>query len=1192
MDIRWTEDQKKIIEMRNSNILVSAAAGSGKTAVLVERIYSRVMDREHPIDVDRFVVVTFTKAAAAQMRDRLRDRFETALAQDPENVHLQRQTGLISTAHISTVHSFCGYVIQNYFHRIGLDPSYRMGTNSELALLQTEILDQMLEEEYEAQKPDFVEFASMSMFNRTDAGMSDMIRQVYHTAMSSPFPKKWLEQMERFLEIEDEEEWKSSEFCSMLMEECHRIVEGVRVGTQKLLQCCHEPAGPYYYEPYIEELAQICETLAKAETYDDFWEAVQHVSFGTMRKKKDDSVEEARRLYVYEERNEYKKIMTQMKEQFFARTVEENLEDLEAMGSKIKTVLRLVRCFMERYTQEKRERNIVDFNDLEQLALEILLTWDEAAKSFVPSEAAKELSEFFEEIMIDEYQDSNRVQDTLLRSVSRDGRSGRHPNRFMVGDVKQSIYRFRNACPELFVEKLYRYETDGSGPDRRIDLHQNFRSREIILEGTNRVFDRIMHSDLGGVEYDKDARLQCGRTFPKTSYETAKKTDTYVILSGQDAELEGRLIATKIREMTAREHPLYVEDGGSYRPAEYRDIVILVRSVKSVGQAYFNVLTQAGIPVVMEHSQGFFDTREIRLMTSMLQVLDNPHQDMPLAAVLVSPMFSFTEEELAQIRSGSREMDLYDSLCRYERSGVLLDKIENFRQLLNRLREKISYATAAELIRDIYEATGIYEAVRMMPDGIKRTANMDGLMEQARQFDSTTYHGLFQFVRYINRIQEQKEELGEVNLAGEEENVVRIMTIHKSKGLEFPICIVGAMGKRLKKNSTSFLTICQEIGMASDIIDNEARTKKENIYNRLLKRKNELADLGEEMRILYVAMTRAKEKLILVGCAKEVKQRELHYQGRTGMNTYLEMVMPAVMTEPDYFTLQYVEEEELVQTEAAEQLREHLEEESLYNFDTSIVYDEEIHGWLELLDGVVKKEREPLPVKVSVSDLKVKSMEELDTEDFTILTHEEAEEEMPVPAFMQKEAAVADARRGAAYGTIWHQVMAAIPFLADASAAELEEEVERLVLAGRLRQEEKEVIRCHKLQRFFASGLGRQMCQAAAEGRLYREQPFVIEKPAHEIFPERSETETVLVQGIMDAFYEEDSGLVLVDYKTDAIQNGEEAILTERYQTQMRLYKEALENMTGKRVERCVLYSFSLQKEIDCPGREASLERK
>ncbi len=1184
-EIQWTSDQKKIIEQRGQNILVSAAAGSGKTAVLVERIFNRITDKEHPVQVDQFVVVTFTKAAAAQMKDRLRERIEKALAENPDQPHLQRQLGLLPSAHISTVHSFCGYMIQNYFHRIGFDPAYRQGTNSELALMQKEVLKELLEEAYEKGEESFLDFVSMNMFNRSDSALEEMILELYNKAMSEPFPRKWLKEMEETLSINTKEEWEQSVFCENLLSECRHTIKGIREEAAILLTLCEEPAGPYMYAGNVEEIVEICDSLSSLSTYEEYQNCLSGVSFGRMSAKKDDSVLPELRENVKKRRNACKDMIIKLSDDYFRQSVEEQLEDLAAMRGKILTLIQLTLEFHSLYTTRKRERGVVDFNDLEQLSLEILLEWEEEEKRYKRTAAAEELADYFEEIMIDEYQDSNRVQETLLSAVAKQ-KEGRTCNLFMVGDVKQSIYRFRNACPELFVEKMKRYGTDNRA-GRRIDLHQNFRSRNAVLMGSNAVFERVMKEDIGGVEYDEAACLRMGRSFERTDKRAGEKIDVSILLNNKDIEYEARLAVEKIRDLMNPDHPLYVEENG-LRPVEYRDIVILVRSVKGIGQSIFDVLTEAGMPVVMEHTQGFYDTREITLMSQMLQIIDNPRNDIPLAGVLCSPMFDITEEELAEIRAEYRSIPLYQSLTEYvaleeaERNHVIQEKVQFFLDTLAAMRNKTTYATVAELIQDIYDATGIYETVQMMRDGKQRIANMDSLMEQAREFDGTTYHGLHQFVHYIHRIREQQEEMGEVNIAGDEENVIRIMTIHKSKGLEFPICMILGMGKKLGGRDGGFLTIHSRLGIAAKIVDNEQRTVKDTLYRKFLRQQNEKEDLGEELRVLYVAMTRAKEKLILIGSAKEVSAQKISYLFRRRMNHYLDMVLPVALEEPDWFCVNSIEPDELLDQAVSEKAQERVEAEAFNNFDTSILYHSKLRNLLKEMELTESVEKEPLPVKVSVSDLKVKSMEEMELTDFTVLTHEEEEEEMPVPSFMKEEKEEADKYQGAAYGTIWHQVMAAIDFSHTDSTDEIEEEITRLIQSGRLREEERTVLNSRRLYQFFHSSLGQAMKKADEEGGLHREQPFVMGKPACEIFPERTETDSVLVQGIIDGYYETKEGIVLMDYKTDSLKPGQEDELVQRYRTQMILYKKALEEMLHEPVVDCILYSFSLGKEIRC----------
>lgn len=1186
--INWTREQKKIIDARGSDILVSAAAGSGKTAVLVERILSRILDGEHPVDVDRFVVVTFTRAAAAQMKERLLGRLLDELEKRPLDRHLQRQAGLVSSSHISTVHSFCGYIIQNYFHRIGLDPSYRQGTESELALLKKETIEAVLEEEYEEGADDFLAFAGLRMFNRSDAAMAEMVFRLYDQAMSEPFPMEWIDRAEQMLSVRDEEEWEKSPLVRALLEDAKRLFAGMKKEQESLLGICMEKDGPYYFEKQLTELSELLDELLSCHTYASLQRALGMVSFSAMRGKKDDSVSEEKKKAVADGRNMCRDEIRGLREVLFARDAAGQLLELQEMAGPLLTLLRLTRRFYAAYSLAKRERNIVDFNDLEQLALSILYEADERGGRR-RSAAAEELSDYFEEIMIDEYQDSNRVQDALLYAVSRDGREGFAPNLFMVGDVKQSIYRFRNACPELFIQKYKTYAGDAPG-QRRIDLHQNFRSRPVVLEGVNEVFCRVMREDMGGVEYDEDAKLRAGRVFmePDSPSVTTDNVDLYVLVDNREMEWEGRKAAECILEMVNPKNPFLIQGDDGYRPVTYRDIVILVRSVRTMGQPVFEKLSAAGIPVVMEHTQGFFETREIGLMAAMLQVLDNPMQDIPLAAVLAGPMFQFTEEDLAEIRLRTRDKSLYESLvlaCENEdaATGQLRARITRFLEVLSDLREKIPYVTVTELMEDIYRETGIYESVMMMPDGTQRTANMDLLMELAREFDETAYHGLYQFVRYINRIREQKEEMGEVNITGEGEDAVRIMTMHKSKGLEFPVCILMGLGKDLtRKKERIPIAVHPEYGVASPIWDSEKHTKKDNLFISGLSMLNAKEGMGEELRVLYVAMTRAEEKLILIGSAGEdgLACHSLNYMRRCRMKSYLDMVMPAVLSGCQYFHLELVHKENLLDGEVSAIVEERTCMEALNNFDTGVCYHEKLHGLLTEMESGGAEEIQTVPIKVSVSEIKRKSVEEPGIPDISIV--ETAEPEMPVPSFMSEERKEEE-KRGSTYGTIWHRLLASLDFTCAGSEAEIRRAVGQLVQEGKLLQEEVSVLHYGRLLHFFQSELGTRMRSAAAAGKLYREQPFVIHCPADLVFPGQTEDRPVLVQGIIDSYFDTDDGIVLVDYKTDSVREGEEEKLVERYKVQMAFYKEALVTMLGRPVKACVLYSFSLGKAICLP---------
>lgn len=1207
--MEWTREQKQVIDLRDCNILVSAAAGSGKTAVLVQRILSRIMDRDHPASVDEFVIVTFTEAAASQMKERLQRALEKALADDPDNEHLQRQIMLVPMAQISTIHKFCGTVIKNYFHRIGADPSYRVGNESELSLVKSDVLQQMLEEKYTEADGEFLQMAVMSRFVKGDAEIEDIVLSLYEIAVSDPFPANFLERMKAFVGMETEEELRQSAFMRENMEYVHHLLEGICEECRGMIALCEQPDGPIHYrEAVADDLAQM-ESLCEVGEYEEMGRRIGLVAWKRLSGKKMPDVDEEKKKAVKRMRDAVKDAVKSLRAELFDQTLSDQLGQLAGMRGMIVAFVDLTLEFMERYRAKKSEKGIVDFDDLEQLALEILVQREEDG-TIRRTEAAEELSGQFVEIMMDEYQDSNQVQEMLMSSVASDH------NRFMVGDIKQSIYRFRMACPELFLEKLNRYRTEGSvgaeevEASRLVTLNQNFRSRDVVLEGTNAVFEKIMHPELGGVAYDEKAKLRLGADFPPTEHRTADQIDVYVlskmdkakdrVSSAEEGSYEGKVIAGLIEEYTGSKHPLYVYDDGRYRRAKYGDIVILARSTKAIGQQIYDVLASEGIPVHMENTKGFFDTREISVMVNLFHIIDNPRQDIPLAAVLRSPMFDFSDEELAVIRGRDKKRDFYDSLLeassgRTQLPEELVGKIHTFLDLLNRFRQKMTYVTVADMIQDIYDCTHIDHIFMAMKNGVQRKANLDMLWERAREFDQTSYRGLYQFVRYISGIKKREEDLGEANLLGDRDNVVRIMTIHKSKGLEFPVCIIAGMGRGMTgKDNGSFLMVNPSFGIASRVVDNDRGISVNNVFYRSLSRMNALEGLGEELRVLYVAMTRAKEKLVLVGFGEEDQvPASTNYFQRIRAKSYFDWVLPAIRGNK-LFSVHGIRFAQLEEREVRRQADLVIDEVMLNNFDTSFVYDEKIRATLAFMDEYFESgETEPIPTestvptkpivptKLTVSEIKRRSMEEIDSgEPKNAGVRIFDAEEPPVPGFAKDGGGQENAAAGAGYGTVWHQVMASLDFSSISSASDVEAQLRDLAEAGRIRKEDVSLIRPGKIAVFLKSPLGQEVKAAKADGRLFREQPFVIGVRAGEVLPDCDSEDTVLVQGIMDAFYETEEGIVLLDYKTDHLEAGQEDVLAGRYRMQMELYAKALEGILKKKVVRKVLYSFSLNEEI------------
>ena len=802
MAVTWTEEQQKVISLRNRNILVSAAAGSGKTAVLVQRILSKILDKEHPVDIDRLLIMTFTRAAAGEMKERISAALEQALFEEPDNEHLQRQMTLIHTAQITTIDSFCSYIIKNYFHMIGLDPGYRTADEGELKLLREEVIEELLEEAYEQRDEAFLELVECYSPGKTDEGLKELIQKVYEASVSHPFPEKWLQQCLEVYRVDSKEELRKTRWISLLWEETgERLEEAERLADQARA-VCESPEGPWQYEAALDSdlllIGQI-KQAAEQKDYDKTAELLKKPSFARLSAKKIPEQDEDKKTQAKTFREEEKDIIKELSVRYFCWSEDELLELLYCCRSPVENLVKLTCGFQEKFSQKKREKNILDFTDMEHFALNILM--DEEGN---PSQAARELSEKYEEVMVDEYQDSNLVQEMITSMVS--GWSQDRKNIFMVGDVKQSIYRFRLARPELFMEKYKTYSTEDSR-EQKIELHKNFRSRAQVLESVNYIFRRIMGEDLGGITYDDNNALYPGADFP----EGGEFLKTEVLLVEKDSEelqdedsgqtpqeLEALAIAAEINRITGREQILDKEIG-TYRPLEYGDIVILLRSAYGWADTFREVLESNGIPAYTASRTGYFSAQEVVTLLNYLRVCDNPLQDIPLTGVLHSPLVGCTAQDLSLIRLESPEGLLYESLCAFiekeageegetenreeQEKRRLRDRLKKFYSQLQEVRHMAAYTPVHQLILYILKVTGYETYVRALPGGNQRGANLRMLVEKAMDYEKTSYRGLFNFVRYIESLQKYEVDFGEVNVTDAGSGAVQIMTVHKSKGL-------------------------------------------------------------------------------------------------------------------------------------------------------------------------------------------------------------------------------------------------------------------------------------------------------------------------------------------------------------------------------------------------------------------------
>ncbi len=1326
---RWTPEQRQVIELRDRELLVSAAAGSGKTATLVQRIIERITDPKRPTDIDRLLVVTFTRAAASEMRERIGAALEEKLLERPGNDHLQRQALLLHSARITTIDSFCLSVIQNYFHDIDLDPVFRVADEEELTLLRREAVQEILEEEYGQENEDFLSFAACYGGKHQDARLEEYILRLARFAESCPWPEPWLEDMAEQLAEGSmaDSAWlrRLEELVRLCVSECLELTR-TAAGL-----CSRELQGPYVYLDALEADREFLEELAACASYREMLDVFDRLEFKALSRKSMPDCPPENKERVKALREQVKECLKELKGDYFFQCYEEMEGDWRHSAIPARVLIRLTLAFRARLAEKKSEKHLLDFSDVEHFALDILaervpqeerrsdgagqIKAEENGETMslggIPGSfcakarpAALELRRQYDEIMIDEYQDSNEVQETILRSISR-AEEGR-PNIFMVGDVKQSIYRFRMAKPELFLQKYNTYLKE-DGLFQRIDLHRNFRSRAEVLESVNDLFYKIMGERLGQIEYDKEAALYAGAEYAARDNEAMDNQTELLLLyaeenraqeeeeedqsltGGQEAaaeytekEREALLAARKIRELVAGGFTVQKKaagGGNALAPCEYRDIVILLRTMSGWSEVFAQVLAAQGIPVVSDTQKGYFDTLEIKWLLNYLRCLDNPLQDIPFSGVLLSPFAGLGTNELALLRSGCKNRPLYESVLFYELQGeqeALREKLRLFLSVFRELRARSRILTVPELLTELYDRTGYDSFIAAMPAGAQRSDNLRMFSAKAAAFEQSSYRGLFQFVRYVEKLISYEIDYGEAAGASENDNAVRIMSIHRSKGLEFPVVFVSGTGKKFNFTDMRERVICHpELGLALDDIDEEKRTVVPTLKKKLLQNTLTEETLGEELRLLYVAMTRAREKLFLTGYVKNIgKQRERWEAGRTPEKEklrylslrrsacYLDFIGPA-LGETETIRVAETGAEQLHRQE-----QERGEERSVTRREFLDAAPDQVGAredlWQELcgylkFDYPYEAERQ-LPIKTSVSELKSRAdteeeyvvpklvslpeepgpdlWEEADREEKnarnsesgSILQAEEAEGgqgggsgadaqarpgkselesesgadvltgaeknvqntamegsaggfspehyEGTLPEFLKSEGTM----RGTDRGTLYHRILEYLPLKENMGAAEIRKELEQMTEKKLLNPQETEAISVYRLERFYRSRIAARMRAAWERGMLWREQPFVLAIPAGELYNMKSD-EPILIQGIIDVFFEEDGELVVLDYKTDYLPEAPEETLLGRYTKQIELYCRALTEITGKQVREAVLYSFYLQKEVPVP---------
>lgn len=1261
----WTPMQQAAIDKRHANILVSAAAGSGKTAVLTERVFNRIVgnEMEEGIDIDRFLIVTFTSAAAHEMKERIADKISKAIEAlqveeatektIEKTAYLERQLTLLAKASISTIHSFCLKCIKNYFTYLEIDPNIKVGNESELQVMKLDILEEMLEEAFDAEdNSDFMELAETYGSIRGLEPLIELILDLHTFSKSTIFPNEWLEEKSKL----EGDVWKQE-----LLEDIFENLKDLTKVYEEALKVTCQTAGPALYEPTLRgDLEQIQTVLElPRENMKDIVEHIYGINFGRLPSKKQECEETLKeRVKAY---RELAKDVVKGAQGVAKLLSDPYLEDKTKQASGLmQTLVKWVKEFDIRFSEAKKDKGLVDYNDLEHMCLKLFVRQevDETGhKVMAYTEVAKELADFYEEIYIDEYQDSNAVQETILGSIALAKEDG--PTRFMVGDMKQSIYRFRLANPLIFAEKYHsfnKYEVEGAHKDVCIDLSQNFRSRNNILEATNDLFSQIMSERVGELEYDEDAKLKVGNLYDSGdaqdyTSEVAGAVELYLVETGnatkevgteseelageaniqelKNIELEALMVAKKIGTLLRGEgnpQVVYDKELDKYRKVEPKDIVILLRSVQDKANLFEEALLREGIDAYADVSSNFFDAMEVQIMLSLLQIIDNPKQDIPLLTVLRSPIVGLDFDEILAIRKFEEEVDFYTAMCHYSETGAGSKTLNDFILLLKHYREVAVLMPLEELMARLLIETGYYQYVGMLPAGAKKKANLKLLKKYAEDFEANSGVGLFAFLQYIDRLRTSGAKVGEAKLVGGSENLVSIMTIHKSKGLEFPIVFVCNANKQFNNQDLmKNVLMHHELGLGPKYTDLETNILYETLPFEAIKRRITSENISEEMRVLYVALTRAKEKLFITGTVKDLdkevqKWSQFAIRETTGIlplglkksPSYLNWIGMSLFAHSKFDDLrdrmgmgqfylfkgegdwalnvipaiQLIEEQQTLEekVEAREFILDHWNVDEAYSEHKALIYNRLGYTYPHM-------KATTMPVKVTVSDLKKQAMLEVyeeskhtlggeDEQTEEIITESELSysfDDKVIPRFMRQE----ENMQATVRGTLIHSVLEQIDFIQCKSADLIMAELDRLVETGKLHEEAARIVDVCKLERMATSTMIERMEKSK---HVWKEKAFVYLLPANEVDETYDLEEEILLQGVVDTCFIEEEGLVIIDYKTDYVDGRKLKASIEkikrRYQVQLDLYARALSEITGLPVKEKCLYLYHIDEWI------------
>ncbi len=1327
-DNKWTKEQQSAIDRRGCNLLVAAAAGAGKTAVLVERIIKKITDPDNPVDVDSLLIVTFTNAAATEMKERIGEAISKELEKQPDNKNIQRQQTLLNKADITTIHSFCLSVIRNNFQCLDIDPKFRILDETEAYLLKLETLNDLFDSLYEEENDSFTGnkenyFSLLESYggNRDDLAIQDMVLEVHSFIQSSPWPEQWLDKAVEMFNIAVED-FGVTKWGSIIINSISMVLKSLATQLEDCLaQLVNAEGLTKYIDVFNDDLNMVNCIISACNKgmWDEVFSLVQGYSFSrlpTSAKNADENVKEK----VKETREELKTYIKKLQEDVFYCKSEDMLNELNKLYPLLKCLSHLVLDFDRQYQERKKQKTAVDFNDLEHFCLKIL-TKEGKEKA---SDIAKNYRRKYSEIMVDEYQDSNDVQEIIIKTISSEDEG--KPNVFMVGDVKQSIYRFRQAKPDLFMNK-YRSYSPQEAPYSKIVLDKNFRSGREVVNSVNFIFRSIMSELAGELDYKNEEELRYGAEYydiPSDKPTDGRQTEIYIMetrpteeLGNESAtgsvgelsttvgqspttatgsageqgaavgksnidgaqelgttvgqspttatgsvgeqgaadaadfddeneepldniQLEARMVAKRILELMSGDKEgntfkVYDKKNKAYRNIEYRDIVILLRTTKNWSEIFLQELARYGIAAFADTGAGFFKTTEVQVMMSLLQIIDNPYQDIPLLSVLRSPIAGFSSDDLADLRLTTRSKHLYDALLALaEVDSEAGKKAAHIAAKLTKYREISHYMPTDRLLWHLYNDTGYMSIVGALPSGEKRQANLRMLFEKALQFETTSFKGLFNFINFIDKLKTSKGDMGSAKVLDDNDNFVRIMSIHKSKGLEFPVVFLSGCGKKFNMQDIyRSILLHQEIGFGPDIVD-ITRFKYASVAKLAIQMKVRTETLSEEMRILYVAMTRAREKLIITGSvrkldsakkkwldmAKSDSNCKLEPYNMLKAQNYLDWICSALTRHEDCGELlgacskflgdsskllgdsskllgdcsfrdenSFIAGDETTDTNN-DSLKSHWQvyfckegDLPCCSDDTQAQQSNSLEQWLmgsaddsseycrQEIDRRLSweysgSELSTIPPKFSVTELKrLFSTGEEDGEKLL---------ERPVmkkPLFLQGKKQLS----GAEKGSILHFVLQHLDF----NDFDIKKQIDLMVQKNLLLQNQADSIRIDRIEKFMKSDLASRMRNAPV---LNREIPFHLEIQCSSIpaYSHINDNEIILLQGVIDCYFEEDGEITLVDYKTDYVSEVNDE-LRDKYRLQLDYYAQALTRLTGKVVRQKYIYLFSIGEQLD-----------